>query len=257
MFSLSYSIISYALFLLVFVAFALFSDGLYSPASLGSDGDSSVAWSIAVDLGLIILFGVQHSVMARSRFKRSVTKMVPAHLERATFVLTSSLVLALLILLFRPLDTLLFRVENEQAVVALWVVNALGWLGVPFSSLLIDHFELFGLKQAFMHFRRTSFEPRGFVTPLLYKYVRHPMMTSILVGLWVTPSMTAGHLLLSLGMTVYVLIGVHFEERALLRELGADYERYQASTPKFLPLFASAPSAVRQEPASRASQESL
>ena len=255
MFSLIYSIGSYALFLLVFVGFALFSDGIFMPASTGAVGGVSVGSAVAVDLGLILLFGVQHSVMARSGFKRVLTQALPAHLERATFVLVSSLVLAVLIAYFRPFGGVVWSVQNEQAVSALWIVNALGWVGVPLSSLMIDHFELFGVKQAFVHFRRTSFEPRGFVTPLLYKYVRHPMMTSILVGLWVTPQMTASHLLLSVGMTVYVLIGVHFEERALIRELGIDYERYRASTPKFLP---SGPRAVlSHESSTRAPRESV
>ena len=241
MFALIYSVVSYVLFLLVFVCFALFSDGLISADAIAAPSELSQGFAIAVDLGLILLFGIQHSVMARSGFKRMITQILPAHVERATFVLVSTLVLAVLIVQWRPLGGVIWSVHNEQAVVALWLVNALGWLGVPLSSLMIDHFELFGLKQAFAHFRRTSFEPRGFVTPLLYKYIRHPMMTSILVGLWVTPSMTAGHLLLSAGMTAYVLIGVHFEERALMRELGIDYERYQAMTPKFLPRGARSP----------------
>jgi len=103
-------------------------------------------------------------------------------------------------------------------------------------SFMIDHFDLFGVKQAFNAFRRSTYDRKGFVTPLLYKYVRHPMMTALLLGLWVTPHMTVGHLVLSAGMSLYVLVGVHFEERALARELGRAYEGYQASTPKFVPL---------------------
>jgi protein-S-isoprenylcysteine O-methyltransferase Ste14 len=120
----------------------------------------------------------------------------------------------------------------------LWTLNALGWLGVPLTSFMIDHFDLFGLKQAFHGFRRTSYERKGFVAPLLYRYVRHPMMLSLLLGFWSTPYMTAGHLVLSIGMTIYILIGVHFEERALVRELGNAYVRYQQTTPRFLPLSA-------------------
>ena len=117
----------------------------------------------------------------------------------------------------------------------LWVVNALGWVGVPLTTFMIDHFELVGLKQAFARFRRVSFQRRGFVSPLLYRYLRHPMMSSLLVGLWVTPRMTIGHALLSAGMSVYIFIGVHFEERSLVRELGEAYVSYQAQVPRFVP----------------------
>ena len=118
----------------------------------------------------------------------------------------------------------------------LWSVNALGWIGVPVSSLLIDHLELFGLKQVWRGFRATALEPRGFVTPSLYRYVRHPMMSSLLIALWVTPHMTVGHLLLAVGMTIYVVVGVHYEERALVAALGVEYEAYRRSTPRFFPL---------------------
>jgi protein-S-isoprenylcysteine O-methyltransferase Ste14 len=130
----------------------------------------------------------------------------------------------------------LWHVESAALATPLWVLNALGWLGVPACSFMIDHFNLFGLKQAWSGFRRRRLAQPGFLTPLLYKYVRHPMMTSILVALWVTPHMTAGHLVLSLGMSVYIVIGVRYEERALLRELGQAYRLYQAATPQFLPV---------------------
>jgi protein-S-isoprenylcysteine O-methyltransferase Ste14 len=155
--------------------------------------------------------------------------------ERATFVLASSAALALLMWQWRPLSGELWHVSAPIPAAALWAVNALGWLAVPVSSFLIDHFDLFGLKQAFAGFRRVSLQRRGFVTPLFYRYIRHPIMTGLLLGLWVTPHMTFGHLLLSLGMSAYIVIGVRFEERALARELGAVYESYQARTPRFFP----------------------
>jgi protein-S-isoprenylcysteine O-methyltransferase Ste14 len=235
-FAIIYSIASYVLFLGVYLYFAAFSDAVFVPKSVDSGGALPAGWAIPIDLGLILVFGLQHSIMARSGFKQSISRVVPQHVERATYVLVSSAALALVMWQWQPLAVPLWRVESEQTTILLWVLNVLGWLGVPLSSLMIDHFDLFGIKQTFAHFRRASMKRTGFVTPLLYKYVRHPMMTSFFIAFWVTPQMTVGHALLSLGMSLYVLIGVHFEERALVRELGLDYERYRATTPKFVPL---------------------
>lgn len=230
-----YSIASYAVFLAAFIYFALFSDGVVVPKTVDSGLSPQLATALVINLGLMLLFGLQHSIMARAGFKRIITRWIPASVERSTFVLASSSVLGLLIWQWCPLPTVLWKVESPVVVPLLWGINALGWLGVPIVSLMIDHFDLFGLKQAFQAFRRVSFEQKGFVTPLLYRYVRHPMMSALLLGLWVTPHMTLGHLLLSAGMTAYVLVGVRFEERSLVRELGIAYQHYQASTPKFFP----------------------
>jgi protein-S-isoprenylcysteine O-methyltransferase Ste14 len=231
-----YSIASYGLFLATFTYFAVFSDGVIVPKTVDSGPPSGLAVATTLNLALILLFGLQHSIMARARFKVAITRVIPPALERATYVLASSLALLLLMWQWRPLPFVFWHVGNAPAAATLWSLNAIGWLGVPLSSFFIDHFDLFGVKQALHAFRRTTFDRKGFVTPMLYKYLRHPMMTSLMVGLWVTPHMTMGHALLSLGMTVYVFIGVHFEERALGIEFGAEYQRYQAATPKFLPV---------------------
>jgi methanethiol S-methyltransferase len=236
MLGLLYSIASYGVFLGAFSYFAVFSDGVIVPRTVDSGTPTSIAAAVVVDLALILVFGLQHSIMARASFKRAVTRVIPPAVERATFVLASSLVLILVMWQWRPLPSVLWHVDNVAAATTLWSINAAGWLGVPACSFLIDHFDLFGIKQALHAFRRTTVGKAGFVTPLFYKYLRHPMMTSLMIGLWVTPHMTTGHALLSAGMTVYILIGVRFEERSLARELGADYERYQATTPKFLPV---------------------
>jgi len=235
MLGLLYSIASYGLFLGAFTYFAVFSDGILVPRTVDSGTPAGLAVSVVINLTLILVFGLQHSIMARASFKRALTRVIPPALERSTFVLASSLVLILVMWQWRPLPSVLWHVDNAVAATILWSINAAGWLGVPASSFLIDHFDLFGLKQALHAFRRTTVGQRGFVTPLVYKYLRHPMMTSLMIGLWVTPHMTTGHALLSAGMTIYILIGVRFEERALVRELGADYERYRTTTPKFFP----------------------
>jgi protein-S-isoprenylcysteine O-methyltransferase Ste14 len=227
-----YSVVSYLAFLGSFSCFALFTDGLVA-VPRGSDGRPTAA--VLVDVGLMLLFGLQHSIMARAAFKRVLTRVVPAALERSTYVLASSAVLTLLMWQWRPLATPVWTVGKPWLTAGLWVINALGWVGVPLVTFLIDHFELVGLKQAFARFRRVSFQSRGFVSPLLYRYLRHPMMSSLLVGLWVTPRMTIGHALLSAGMSLYIVIGVHFEERSLAEELGEVYVRYQAAVPRFVP----------------------
>lgn len=230
-----YSLFSYLAFLAVFTYFALFSDGVLVPKHVDT-GPTSEAWlAIAIDVGLLLLFGLQHSIMARPAFKRAVTRFVPAHLERSTFVLVSAIALGALTWQWRALGGDVWRVESTALAAPLWTINALGWLGVPAVSFMIDHFDLFGLKPAFYALRRRSIARKGFVVPLFYRYVRHPMMTAMLLGFWVTPHMTFGHLLLSAGMTLYIVIGVHFEERALARDLGGAYTLYQASTPRFLP----------------------
>lgn len=231
-----YSLCSYVAFLAVYSCFAWFSAGVGLPRSVDSGPAAGPSSALLVDCVLMLLFGLQHSIMARSGFKRVLTRIIPASLERSTYVLISSLALALLMWQWRPIGEVVFHVENTTWATCLWIVNALGWLGVPVCSMLIDHLDLFGLKQAFHGFRRSSYERKGFVTPWLYKSMRHPMMTAFLFAFWVTPHMTVGHLVLSLGMSVYILVGVHFEERALARELGFDYVRYVASTPKFFPL---------------------
>jgi protein-S-isoprenylcysteine O-methyltransferase Ste14 len=231
-----YSLASYAGFLAAFTYFAWFSDGVGVPRHVDTGPSTDATLALFINVGLIVLFGLQHSIMARASFKRLLTRFIPAAVERATFVLASSAVLVLLMWQWRAMPNVLWSVESPAAAACLWIINILGWAGVPVCSLMIDHFDLFGLKQALGGFRRATFERKGFVTPLLYRYVRHPMMTSLLLGLWVTPHMTVGHLLLSVGMSVYIIVGVHFEERALAEELGLAYVRYQARTPMFLPV---------------------
>jgi protein-S-isoprenylcysteine O-methyltransferase Ste14 len=230
-----FSVASYLGFLLTFTYFALFSAGVGVPKSVDTGAPGSLGSALAIDVGLLLLFGVQHSVMARSGFKRVLTRVVPERLERAIFVLASSAALAVVMWGWRPWPSVIWSVDDPTAAGCLWAINALGWVGVPLCSFMIDHFDLFGLAQAWQGFRRQSVQRGGFVTPLLYRHVRHPMMTSLLVAFWLTPHMTVGHLILSLGMSAYILVGVHFEERSLARELGLAYVRYQASTPRFLP----------------------
>ncbi len=188
----------------------------------------------ALDLGLIALFGVQHSVMARAGFKREWTKIVPPVLERSAYVLASSLVLILLFALWRPLPALLWQVPPAFAPV-MWALFALGWLIVLLSTFLINHFELFGLQQVWLHLRTKAAAAPSFYQPFLYKIVRHPLYLGFLIAFWATPAMTMGHLLLAVGMTAYILIAIGYEERDLVALFGEDYRAYQARVGMVLP----------------------
>ena len=186
-----------------------------------------LAGAVVVNLALIVLFGVQHSVMARQGFKKAWTRIVPEPIERSLYVLIASAVLILLFLLWQPLPGLVWSVENEAARIALWALFASGWLIVLLSTLLISHFELFGLKQVWSHARGTAAEPPVFRQPLFYKLVRHPVYTGFFLAFWATPRMTAGHLLFALAMSAYMLVAIRYEERDLVRLFGKDYEDYR------------------------------
>lgn len=235
MFGFIYSLVAYLAFFAAFTGLVFFNDGLLLPKTVDSGVPGPVGLAIAINLGLALLWGVQHSVMAREGFKRWLTRFVPKHLERSTFVLASAVVLVMVMALWQPLPGVLWQVESAPFAAGIWALNALGWLGVPVVSFLIDHFDLFGLKQPFLHWRKQSYSAKGFVMPWLYRYVRHPMMTAIMVALWTTPLMTASHLMFSLVMTAYIFVGVYFEERSLRRELGEAYAAYQQRVPKLLP----------------------
>ena len=190
----------------------------------------STAW--AINIGLILLFGIQHSVMARAGFKNMITGVVPAHLERSTFVGISGLVLLALTALWQPLPGVIFQLDG-MARTAAWIVYGFGWAIVVVSTQLIDNRTLHGLRQSFSG---DATESSGeLLTPSLYKLVRHPMMLGFLIVLWATPDMTQGRLLLAAAMTIYLFVGMHFEEKALVRHFGTAYEEYKNTVPMVLP----------------------
>lgn len=188
-----------------------------------------------IDAGLIALFGLQHSVMARPGFKAAWTRIVPNALERSIYVLAASLCLIVLFALWHPIAGDVWRVTSPIAVRALWVLFASGWAIVLLSTFLINHFELFGLLQVYHHWRgRTAANPR-FRQPLFYSLVRHPLYSGFLIAFWATPVMSLGHALLAAGITVYVLIAIRYEERDLVDLFGPDYTAYQATTGMLVP----------------------
>lgn len=188
-----------------------------------------------INLALIALFGVQHSVMARPGFKAAWTRIVPAPIERSVYCLASALVLAVLYVFWQPILTPVWTIENPALRAAVWGLFGLGWVIVFVSTWLISHFELFGLAQVWRHWRGTETRSPQLTTPLFYRLVRHPLYSGFLLAFWAAPTMTLGHLLLAAGMTVYVVIAIRYEERDLVGVFGTDYEDYQRRVGTLVP----------------------
>jgi methanethiol S-methyltransferase len=236
--SLLFSIVAYAIFFATFLYLIAFV-GNFPIAGLTIDRgpDSPVGVAVIVDLALIALFGVQHSVMARQGFKRAWTRIVPEYLERSIYVLGASAALIVLFMFWRPIPTIIWDATVTGLEAPLWIVFAIGWLVVLLSTFLINHFELFGLQQAWFHARRRQAQSPRLRAPLFYRWVAHPLYAGFFLAFWSTPVMTAGHLLFALGMSTYILVAIRYEERDLRGLFGRDYDEYRASvgmlTPKF------------------------
>lgn len=233
--ALAYSLGCYAATLATFVYLAGFVGNILVPRSLDGVQRVSTLWAILIDTGLIALFGLQHSVMARPGFKQWWTRFVPKPIERATYSLFSCLALGLLFLFWQPIGPDIWRVESGPVHGILLGLYALGWAGVLSTSFAIQHFDLFGLRQAYLYFRGRPNTPLRFVMPLPYRYVRHPLYVGWLVVFWSTPIMTAAHLVLAVGMTAYILIAIPLEERDLEAAHGDSYREYRERVPALLP----------------------
>jgi protein-S-isoprenylcysteine O-methyltransferase Ste14 len=186
-------------------------------------------------LGWFVLFALQHSGMARRRFKERWLRLVPEGTERSAFVLASSLMMGLLFLVWRPIPIVLYRVDESVLRGLIIGVSYVGWGLALMSTFAIDHFELFGLRQALRASRGQTTPSPVFATPLLYRFVRHPLYLGFAIAFWFTPTMTVGHLLFACGMTLYILIGMRFEERDLVRTFGDEYVRYRRRVPSLIP----------------------
>jgi protein-S-isoprenylcysteine O-methyltransferase Ste14 len=195
-----------------------------------------IGQALIVNLLLLAVFAVQHSAMARRSFKAWWTRIVPPAVERSTFVLASTLALALLLWQWRPIaEPVVWHVHNALSVKLVWVVFWLGWALLFTSTFLINHFELFGLSQVVANLSGSALPAPEFRTPFLYRYVRHPLYLGFLLGFWATPVMTAGHLLFAIGCTGYILIGIWFEERDLVAQFGERYLRYRRQVGMLVP----------------------
>jgi protein-S-isoprenylcysteine O-methyltransferase Ste14 len=225
---LLFGVACYLIFFATFLYLIAFVGNLPGvPRTVDVGPGASLPAAILVDAALIALFGVQHSVMARPGFKAGWTRIVPEPVERSMFVLMASLALIVMFLLWRPLPALVWDIANPTGAAILWALFALGWLTVLLSTFLISHFELFGLVQVWNHARGRTAAGPTFRTPFLYRFVRHPLYLGFFLAFWATPYMTAGHLLLAVGMSAYMLIAIRYEERDLVGLFGADYEDYR------------------------------
>ena len=204
--------------------------------ALGGEATGSLAMALAINAGLIALFGIQHSVMARPGFKESWTKIVPAASERSLYCLATAGALALLFVFWQPVEGVLWSVQNETARLAIWAVFWLGWGILFISTWLLNHFELFGLQQAWFNMtgRGEGQEPQ-MRTPLFYRVVRHPIYTGFFIAFWATPSMTYSHLFAAIGFTIYIMVGISYEERDLLEVFGEEYAAYRRKVGAFIP----------------------
>lgn len=233
---LGYGAVSYLAFLAAFLYAIGFVGGIGVPRSVDRGIAAPTGQAITVNLVLLGLFAAQHSVMARPGFKRWWTRIVPPPVERATFVLLTSSVLFLLYWQWRTMPALVWQVTSPAAQYALWALFWLGWATVLAATFMINHFELFGLRQVYLAWRQRPHTDSGFRTPLLYRLVRHPLMLGFIVAFWATPTMTAGHLLFAIGTTGYILIALQLEERDLIAALGSQYREYRRRVPMLLPL---------------------
>jgi len=230
-----YGVAAYLAFAASFLYAVAFVSNVAVPTTIDTGIASPPGTAAVIDLGLMALFAVQHSVMARQGFKRWWTKLVPGPMERSTYVLASSAVLALLLWQWRPIPVVVWWVRDPGLGMFLLGLQLAGWLIAGLSTFLISHFELFGLSQVVRNLRRRAPEPGKFRTPFFYRFVRHPLYLGFAIAFWVTPMMSVGHLLFAVVTTAYIFIGIALEERDLVQYFGEEYRRYQTRVPMLFP----------------------
>jgi len=234
---LIYGLISYAIGLGGLSYFFLFVGGWeFLPFHVDSGTPSGTASAVAVNLALVLLFAVHHSIAARSSFKRASTSVIPRAIERSTYVLFSGIILLLMCYQWRAIPGTIWRLDNSFVQIFLISLQLMGWTIVVAATFMINHFELMGLQRVYYYFRATPEPTPEFTDRFLYKIVRHPIQFGLLLGLWSTPYMSAAHLLLSLSLTVYIFVGLYFEEIDLCKLLGADYENYRDRVRMLIPI---------------------
>ena len=226
-FAFLYGLASYLIFFFTFLYAIGFVTGLFVPKTIDTGTVVPVAEALIVNLLLMSLFAVQHSVMARKEFKRWWTQYVPHSIERSTYVLLASLALVLLFWQWRPMPAVLWQVADPQIVNAVMALSLVGWLLVLAATFMINHFELFGLHQVINNLAGRSMPVQRFKTPVLYKLVRHPIYLGFIIAFWAAPTMTAGHFLFAAVTTTYIFVGIFLEERDLVAQFGDEYRRYR------------------------------
>jgi methanethiol S-methyltransferase len=248
----AYGVVSYLIFLATFLYAIAFVGGFAVPTRLDGPLQTSLAEALAIDCVLLAVFAVQHSVMARRWFKERWTQLVPWTIERSTYVLCASGALLLLFWQWRPIGVTVWSVDHDAGRAILWALFASGWLTVLAVTFLINHFDLFGLRQVWLPLMGQPYHRVPFRMPLPYRHVRHPLYFGFLLAFWMTPTMTVAHLVFAVATTAYIVLAIQFEERDLVAEHGATYEAYRRAVPMLLPgpnRLATAPAVSRPDTA--------
>jgi methanethiol S-methyltransferase len=243
-----YGLASYALFFVTILYAIGFVSGLVVPKTIDTGTVVPMAEAVIVNLLLMSIFAIQHSVMARKPFKRWWTQFVPASVERSTYVMFSSLALVLLFWQWRPMPALVWQIADPQIAMAVTGLSLAGWVIVFTSTFLINHFELFGLHQVASNLAGRSMPAPRFRTPLYYRFVRHPLYLGFIIAFWAAPTMTAGHLLFAAVTTAYIFVGILLEERDLVDLFGDDYRRYKDRVSMLVPWRRSAQQQTQPDP---------
>ncbi|HEV7747667.1 MAG TPA: NnrU family protein [Pyrinomonadaceae bacterium] len=234
--ALVYGVAAYLIFFVTFLYSIGFVGNLFVPKSVDSGEIAPFSQALLINALLLGLFAIQHSVMARPGFKRWWTRIVPKPVERSTYVLLASLVLIVLFWQWRAMPDVVWNVKNVFGEYLLWAVFVFGWATVLICTTLINHSDLFGLRQVLLYKNGEEYTELGFKTPFLYKIVRHPMMLGFIIAFWATPRMTVGHLMFAIGTTAYILVAIQLEERDIVDAHGVTYEEYRKQVAMILPI---------------------
>lgn len=233
---LLFGLIGYVSFLVTILYAIGFVGNLVVPKSIDSGAEGNVGSAILINVLLLGLFALQHSIMARPAFKSWWTRIIPTTIERSVYVLLTSAILLFMFWQWRPIGATVWTVDQPVVKTILTIVSLIGWALVFYSSFIIDHFDLFGLKQVVLFWQGRELPQPAFAARSLYKFVRHPLMLGFLLAFWSAPTMTQGHLLFAAVTTAYILVAIQLEERDLLKALGEDYRSYRSRTPMILPI---------------------